>query len=377
MHPGLRFVCGAKNGVSIVYRYRHPKTNTQRQLFLGHFGNKTDGLVDLEQAREIHGELRTQLRAGRVPELPTTKGENLTVNDLCDFYLERFAKRNKRSWKQDEDRMNRHIRPKLGDKPALALTYEDVQLVTFDLFNFGGKNKHGAPKEAKEVRALISRIYSVCSGVRTKGAVPIPCLPRNHTNPAQLAEELEYEPNQYSPTVQDMTAFMKNGGLYFKKGWKSLLFQAQTFSRVSEVAKMDWDDIDLERSIWTIPVKNSKNKQEQKVYLSKQSRKLLLELTGERSGRVFGASKDYVCHIVSKKRHLVGMSNRMSSHDLRRAGLTWVQEMGGSKDVRDRLSNHKPSKNDVDATYAKATLEAQCREWTQNWCDYLDELSTQ
>ena len=208
------------------------------------------------------------------------------------------------------------------------------------IYNFGGRNGAGAPKQAKDIRALISRIFSVASGISTKGAVPVPWIPKDHPNPGMLSEELEYKPKQYSPTESDLSAFMSNGSQHFGRSWKPLLFQAQTFSRVSEVAGMLWEHVDLTSGVWTIPETNSKNMQEHKVYLSSQSLQLLSDLGCEKSGSVFGVTKDYTCHMVADRRKLVGMNSRMSSHDLRRAGLTWVQEMGGSKDIRDRLSTH-------------------------------------
>ena len=51
-----------------------------------------------------------------------------------------------------------------------------------------------------------------------------------------------------------------------------------------------------------------------------------------------------------------------------------LAEQGATKDLRDRVSNHRPEKS-ADAVYTNAALNGPAPEWLQKWADHLDTLT--
>jgi hypothetical protein len=68
------------------------------------------------------------------------------------------------------------------------------------------------------------------------------------------------------------------------------------------------------------------------------------------------------------------MPEHYTSHVSRHVGLTWIAERGQTRDLRDRLTNHKPPSDGTDHIYNAAQLDGPAKEWTQRWVDYLTAL---
>jgi hypothetical protein len=82
--------------------------------------------------------------------------------------------------------------------------------------------------------------------------------------------------------------------------------------------------------------------------------------------------------VISNKLHKLTKAGRMpkhyTSHVSRHVGLTWIAEQGQTRDLRDRLTNHKPPSDGTDHIYNAAQLDGPAKEWTQRWVDYLTAL---
>ena len=108
------------------------------------------------------------------------KRQGESIKDLCAAYLEGYAKVHKKSWQEDQRRIDNRILPAGGSLKARAITRCDVAALHSKI---GGKEGH--PYEANRVRELIAKMFELA---HLWGFVP-----EGHHNPAKgaLAEILD------------------------------------------------------------------------------------------------------------------------------------------------------------------------------------------
>ena len=170
-----------------------------------------------------------------------------------------------------------------------------------------------------------------------------------------------------------------------------MLLQFQTVARVTEVAGMTWDELDLDHGVWELPAERSKNKRGHRVLLSKQSVALLERLKeaaeteaaekGEsESVYVFPARRSsghvpgtLVARYLREKRKELGVPDGMGTHGFRHSAMTQLASLGCGKELRDRISNHKDGS--VDAIYQHYEHDTEAGEWWQKWADRMDVLA--
>lgn len=145
---------------------------------------------------------------------------------------------------------------------------------------------------------------------------------------------------------------------------------------------MRWGEIDGDA--WLLPSERAKNKEPHKVMLPRQSVALL-----ERRRTMAGVSafvfpsqrdmsrpmrSDLVINALAANREALGVGDKFTSHKIRHQCLTWLAENGVGKEIRDRISNHKPPVS-ADRIYVSASRDAPARMWLQKWSDHLQALA--
>jgi integrase len=153
---------GEDGRVFFVFKYRSPVERDatgrgrQRYLTIGPWGRGDWGIDDARKAATAH---RDALRLGRDPAAERDHRKAMpTVTELCDAYLAalptlllRRARRPKKpsTIATDRSRIEAHIKPLLGAKPADAVTQRDVQV-----FMHRVASGASAKREKKGVRAV-------------------------------------------------------------------------------------------------------------------------------------------------------------------------------------------------------------------------------
>jgi integrase len=149
---GLGVRVGTSGKRSFVYTYREgPKV---RWMTLGNYPT-----LSLAEAREKHGKALAAREKGLSPadaELDAKHEAQKapTVAQLADYYVEHYAKRQKKSWQEDERQLRKDVLPHLGHLKARAVRRRDI----IDLVECIADR--GAPVTANRTLAVISRMFN-------------------------------------------------------------------------------------------------------------------------------------------------------------------------------------------------------------------------
>ncbi|AKM09074.1 integrase [Croceicoccus naphthovorans] len=128
---GFGVSLGSQGTKSFVVQYRTPEGRTRRKV-IGRFG-----LMTAEEARRYAKAFLGDVAKGTDPLAEAESQSNYTINEICDWYLERAAAgkiigRSRRPIKSstlamDRSRIEAHIRPLLGDRVIERLRLGDIE----------------------------------------------------------------------------------------------------------------------------------------------------------------------------------------------------------------------------------------------------------
>lgn len=142
------FPSGRKN---FVYQYR----NKQGQKRLADIGEH--GALTIDEARDRAYNWAAMVSNGQDPLEERNKARSgALMSDLCDAYISRHAKTQKKSWREDERRNKLHILPALGRKQIQHVGSNDIA----KLHDHIGRVR-GTPYMANRVREQLSKMFEL------------------------------------------------------------------------------------------------------------------------------------------------------------------------------------------------------------------------
>ena len=150
--------------------------------------------------------------------------------------------------------------------------------------------------------------------------------------------------------------------------------------RTAELRLATFDEIDFERSLWTIPAEHSKTGCVMKIHLSSQVKTLLLELRKAGNSRyvLAGVKKDTPLTENALPRAIRRIEERIgiaswTAHDLRRTFATQLGEaLHIDPVVIEKCLGHKMPK--IMATYNRNEMLPQRKEALNRWSEYVESL---
>ena len=326
---------------AFVLRYRPEGAAQPKMLTVGAYR-----VLTLEQARKLARTELLKVKSGADPQAERRKARLASdVRGLADVYLERHAKARKKSWKEDERRLNKYVLPALGSRKIADVKRADVARLHTRI----GDTK---PYEANRVLALVAVMFNKAAewGLLDEGAPnpaarvqPFKERSRDRwitpTELPKLVEAIEAEPNPY---IQ--AAFR----LYLLTGL-----------RRNELLGLQWKDVDFERR--ELRLDDTKAGRSHVVPLSAPALEVLRSLP-----RTIGNAYVLPGHIrgkplvnVSKPwqriRKRAGMED-VRLHDLRRTVGSWLAAGGASLPLIGKVLNH--SNASTTQVYARLAEDA-------------------
>ncbi|MBO9461693.1 site-specific integrase [Labrenzia sp. R5_0] len=321
---GLRVTkAGAK---SYVFRYRDHAGHEKRGTIGKHGGFTPD------QAREEARDLYAKVRRGENPfaDRKALKAAP-DVNKLCDDYIERHAKPNKRprSLEGDESLIRRIIKPQLGKKKIQDVTFRDIERVAALMSS--------TPTTANRLVALLSKMFNL--GKRWGWCAQ---------NPTEGWKKHHEERRERPLTQKELNRlYVLMEGHPNQKACDIVRFLLLTGARCGEVFNMRWTHVNLDTGNWVKPSHNTKQKRTERLPLSKPAIELLKQrhkLRAEEDTHVFpgkepGKPLTTLKTFWGRIRREAGIPE-VRLHDLRHTTATLMASSGASLPMIGRQLGH-------------------------------------
>lgn len=239
---GLMLEVRISGGKTFSLRYQDERGKT-RQLRLADAAD-----VTLTQARTLADKRRNQIAMGEDPS--ERKALLKQVPTLSAFIQERYlpyVKGYKRSWHTDEGLLRNHVVPQWGRRYIDEITKQDViALITRH------RETH-APGSCNRLLILLRYLFNLAlkwevAGVKSNPTAGFPLMEENNKCERYLSKE-------EAATLYQALLQSDNGMLKYIVPMLIL-----TGARKREVLDAKWEDFDLERQAWRIPVSKSGKK---------------------------------------------------------------------------------------------------------------------
>ncbi len=345
---GIRASVGGTKTWFVKYVYH----GRQRRMTLAQYP-----AVRLAQARKTALNVKNDVAKGIDPATKKQADRAApTLKELADEYLERHAKKRKRSWREDERIINTYLK-EWHDRKAGDISRREVISLLDDIAD-------RAPVQANRVLSLLRKLYNFGLIRERVEANPAHKVPAPGT---EVERDRIYEADEMRKlweTFQGAT-----GDIY-----KLILITGQ---RQSEVAGMRWDELDFDDASWTVPGERMKSKRVHLVPLSSIALEVLRNVPRVSDKHVFPSPTrpDQSIANLGKAAKRIKQQSGIAdfrSHDLRRTCGSNITKRGFSRFIMDRVLGHlEPG---VGARYDRHDYLKEKRAALRSWGRRLQEI---
>jgi integrase len=321
--------------------------------------------LTLKDARGKARECKQLVFQGRDPaqEKIEERRDVFAFDDFVHHFIVTYAKPNNRTWEESERLLTRHFVKAWGKRDIRQLKKADVAIVINRIVEQGKKTS------ANSAFAQIRRLFSWA--VEQDYLERSPCermkRPAKSTSRERVLADDEIESIWNASTEL---------GYPFGTVVKLLLLTGQ---RRDEVASMRWDDLDLEKGLWTQPAESNKSGREHAVPLIPKAISILKSVPLTHDQLVFPARgrNNPISGFSKWKRTLDSLSGTSDwrLHDIRRTVSTGLAELGVRIEVTERILNHKAGAlGGVAGVYNRFGYLPEMREALERWSGHVAEL---
>lgn len=338
----------------------------RQSLTIGKYPHMT-----LAEARQRNLEIKDSIEKGIDPKakkkeaLAEKDGSRLFDTIAQSWYAERKTYLASSTFSRNYSAYERDVKPFIGQKLIDEITAPDVLAI--------GKaiEERGANEMAKRTIREVGQIFkhAIRTGLTT-------------SNPASdLAEAIKPHRTKHHSriTTQQLPKLMQDIEAYqcdpvVKVG---LWFLAYTFLRTNEVRFLEWEDIDFDRKLITIPAEKMKAKRLHIVPLAPQVIELLKQVKelGYSDKYVFFnpyKQKPYSQNVFIKALYNMGYKGRMTGHGFRGLASTALHEQGYMHEAIELQLAHD-RENKISKAYNGAQHLDYRRSMMSDWADYVDD----
>ena len=333
---GIRVYESGKKAFVLTYRVK--ATGQQRTMLVGKYGS-----VTLEQARaQVKVHLGSMAQDDKKDPLAEQKGarQGKTFKEFWIAYLERHAKRHKKSWQEDQRRFRLYLDPAFGGRRIDAITRDDIVKFHYAL----GQEK---PYQANRCVEQLSKMYELA---RLWGWVA-----PSHSNPAKSIQSFKEEKRDRWISPEELPRLMKaiaeEPNQFAKYAFHLYLL---TGVRREELLHAKWEDVDLVRN--ELRLAETKSNRVHYVPLSPEALDVLRKIPVKEGNPYIIVGQKPGQHLVNiekiwkRVRKTAGLED-VRLHDLRRTVGSWLAQSGNSLHLIGKVLNH--SSQSTTAVYAR------------------------
>jgi integrase len=360
--PGLYLVVQPSGTKSWAVRYRH--NGQTRKHTLG-----TYPAVDLKAARTLGGKALRTAAEGRDPgreKAQARSAQRDTIERVSAQFIERHCRRaNRPRTAQETERLLRlHVLPRWRGRIVHEITRRDV-LDMLDRIVDGG-----APIAANRALAAVRKMFnwavardiiaiSPCAGVKppTTERSRDRVLSDGELRAVWLAADEMRWP--FGSLVQLLIL---------------------TGQRRDEVARITWDELDLEQKLWTLPRERVKNDEAHEVPLSRKAISIISAMPrlGDRFVFTTNGKSPSSGYSKGKRRLDALLPPDMPSwrlHDLRRTVASGMARLGINLPVIEKVLNHASgSFAGIVGVYQRHTFANEKRKALEAWGSFVQKI---
>ena len=298
-----------------------------------------------------------------------TVNSTQTFKDCALSYIEehKAGRKNAKHASQWENTLTQYVYPSIGDLPVDQITTPLILSILKPIW----KTK---TETATRIRGRVENILSwaIVHGYR-KG--PNPALWRGHLDMV-LPQRNKVQKTKHHAALpyDEMPDFMKKLREHDSLSALALQFAILTAGRTGEVIGADWNEINLEKKIWTIPAGRMKAEQEHRVPLSNEAIQVLKALPSE-DGWLFPSNR--------KGKHISNMAMlQFLKRDMGRKDLTvhgfrstfrdWTAEQTHYPNEVCEAALAHTVKNKAEAAYRRGDMLEKRAELMQKWAAFAN-----
>ncbi len=421
------------NGVSISFKYAYGWENKNEWFPCGTYPK--DDIARIRQERDWAKE---QLRNGINPReakksnrikqalenqqlIEKAKHDVLkdrTFSDLFQNWLE-YGLMRQHDNQEITASFNRHLIPKLGNKPIRLITMEILTDIFKHIKN-GGTKKYPRNRTIMKLYSELHQLFTWAQNNPTWSSLLVNGIPTAQLNIQKLLDT-NYETHRTRTlTITELHQLQKNINAE-KKAYAhatnkrtalqplnehiqcAIWITLSTMCRIGELMLARWEHIDFDKKTWFIPIENVKGMKGKKsahtVYLSEFSlaQFQILKNLQPKSDWCFPSQKQPEKHVCLKsyskiigdrqidfkernkkatnRRHdnsLVVGNDKWTFHDLRRTGSTFMQKLNIPPHIINLCQNHE-IRNAIDKSYQQYSYETEMAEAWQKLGNFIDK----
>jgi integrase len=374
---GMRLEAGkAKGQGKWILRYVSPETTKRRDMGLGAYP-----MVSITEARKAASEARELIRDGKDPieARRNDKLENKVNTQALTFeQTARMVHEDmKPAWKNPKHAtqwittLEMYMFPKVGSRKVKDLKAKDFA----DALTIIWIEK---PETALRVKQRCSVVMDWCVAQEMCDGNPVSVVDKLLPKQPAARERVVHQPSMaWSEVPEFVESELRNGQNILSK--LMLEFLILTAARSGEVRAMAWDEVDLNKAVWTVPAIRMKTKVEHRVPLSVRAVEILTEqqTKADHPTLVFPSIRGKVPSdmILTKflRDHNIMSSETgrtATAHGFRSSFRNWASENGYPRDHAERALAHTIS-NQVEAAYHTTDLLDQRRDMMETWSQYV------
>jgi integrase len=288
-----------------------------------------------------------------------------TFGQIAESYIELYAKRSKRSWKEDRRALDRDLLPRFKNRKAASITRRELRTLLREIVN------RGAPVLANRTLEIMRRIYNWALEEETEGLEVNPFAgmhPIGEEKPRDRVLSDEELPKVWNAVAQEKPSVAARYRLALLLG-----------QRPGEHRRMRWQDLDLETAWWTLPGEFTKNQRTHRVPLTQPAVAILREIKSGSPHPIWvfpSATVDGPVRSNTKQSERIRTAAgvHFTPHDLRRTVGTNITGLGFSRFIMHRILNHTES--GVGIVYDLYEYDREKRQALEAWATRLEEIVT-
>uniref|UniRef100_I2Q1B1 Site-specific recombinase XerD n=1 Tax=Desulfovibrio sp. U5L TaxID=596152 RepID=I2Q1B1_9BACT len=360
-YPGVRFrehdsrKCNRRPDRYFSIRYRRLGKNVEEGV-----GWASQGWT-AEDASRVLGEIQQNIKRGTGPQslrdiARAARGEAdaanavpLTFGDLAARYLE-WARRNKKSWKEDEYLLAKRVLPLFANRLAASITRTDTEGFRNSLADAGGLS----PMTIKHHLVVIRRVYNWAA------ATPVPGDPERMLfegrNPvAGIRMPLVDNERVRFLTREEADRLLEAADKRLPELHDIILLALLTGMRRQEVLGLTWQDVDLENRVITIPAGLTRTKRSRKAFLDDETAAMLHlrrehaqtpfvfpgSVNGRRGENHVSRQFDALVNAIGLNDGVTDQKHKVVFHTLRHTFASWLAQAGADIHHLMELTGHK------------------------------------